>query len=95
MQTQAVVTNEAADVLAVLRRAQVQLDRGHIGSMNLAIEVGAARAAVIELILAGRELQAAMGENEATSKFDTGPANRFHAADARHRAALARCGGAA
>ncbi|SEJ55008.1 hypothetical protein [Frateuria terrea] len=51
-------------------------------------------AAVAEMIEAGRELRAGMDEND-TRPMDAGPAKRFLAADARHRAALARIGGAA
>lgn len=50
--------------------------------------------AVAELIEAGRALQDAMDEHE-TNRFDIGPSRRFVEADARHRAALARVGGAA
>lgn len=49
--------------------------------------------AVAELIEAGSSLQAAMDEDD-SNKFDIAPAQRFFAADARHRAALAKATGA-
>lgn len=54
----------------------------------------AARSAVAELIEAGVALQEAMDEPD-NRPFDVGPAKRFHEADARFRAALARCKGGA
>lgn len=49
--------------------------------------------AVAELIDAGRALQEAMDTPE-KGPFDSLTVKHFHEADARHRAALARCGDA-
>lgn len=79
------------DVLAVL--ADLVADMGDLPGTT-GHQVAQVRDAVAELIAAGKALQDGMDENE-TSRFDAGPAKRFLAADARHRAALARIGGAA
>jgi hypothetical protein len=85
--------NRPVDVPAVLQK----LDAA-IGSMQMFhLGTGAmeeARAAVAELIEASRDLQDAMDEND-SNPFNPGPAARFHAADARHRAALAAVEGKA
>lgn len=53
-------------------------------------ELDAVREAVRELIEAADALCVAMDEPD-NRPFDTGPAQRFFAADARFRAALANC----
>ena len=82
----------AVDVLAVMNDCRNDLDAARM--VVAAKELAKARAAVAELIEASRALQDAMDEND-SNKFDIGPATRFLAADKRHRAALARVGGAA
>ena len=77
------------DIHGILVRAGADVDAPE-GSQAWAL--GQVDAAVAELIEAGRELQAGMDEND-TRPMGAGPAKRFLAADARHRAALARIGG--
>lgn len=86
------------DVLAVMNRANVQLNLGHFGAMNLAIEVAEARAAVADAFaaLSATEELLAFHEGSAKPEFEGAhPTVRVNGEDwaeltAKVRAALAR-----
>ena len=84
---------QPVDVLAVLDEAWFAL--GYLpgaDAIKARNHVDEARAAVAELIEAAAALQEAMDEPE-KGPFDSLTVKRFHEADARHRAALARVQG--